>query len=282
MGVETALKPDFSGYATKAGLECSDGRTIESNAFKHQDGQRVPLVWQHTHDRHQSHHCHRPALPHPPHLATAHHRPHLGLGHHVVREHHRLRVAGGPVAGVGVRELHRRPDVEVTLLRMANMIGPRVVSAMTGYFRMPVIPTVLGFDPRLQFLHEDDLLAVLRLAAVTGRAGTFNVAGDGVLMLSQAVRRLGKPSVALPALAVGRLGSVLRQTRVSDFSPEQLSLLTYGRGVDTTRMREQLGFEPAFTTAEAFADFCRSLGRPHAVVPESAGAVTSRPGGVRV
>jgi UDP-glucose 4-epimerase len=131
---------------------------------------------------------------------------------------------------------------------------------MTGYFRLPVIPRVLGFDPRLQFLHEDDLLRVLRHAAVTGIPGTFNVAGDGLLTLSQAVRRLGKPSVSMPGFAVSRLGATMRQARVSDFSPEQLGFLTYGRGVDTTRMRTELGFEPAFTTAEAFADFCSALG----------------------
>lgn len=43
------MKPDFSGYATKAGLKCSDGKTIEAHAFKNQDGMRVPLVWQHQH-----------------------------------------------------------------------------------------------------------------------------------------------------------------------------------------------------------------------------------------
>ena len=158
----------------------------------------------------------------------------------------------------------RRPDVAVTTIRAANVIGPHVVSPITGYFRLPVVPSVLGFDPRLQFLHEDDLLAVLQHAVVSGIPGTFNVAGDGVLVLSQAIRRLGKPTVALPGFAVGRLGATLRQARVSDFSPEQLGFLTYGRGVDTTRMRTQLGFEPERTTAEAFADFCRSMdaGRP--------------------
>lgn len=163
----------------------------------------------------------------------------------------------------------RRPDVAVAMIRAANVIGPHVVSPITGYFRLPVIPRVLGFDPRMQFLHEDDLLAVLRHAAVTGASGTFNVAGDGILMLSQAVRRLGKPSVTLPSFAVGRLGAVLRQARVSDFSPEQLTFLTYGRGVDTTRMRTELGFEPRYSTAEAFADFCRSLGVHDVPVPES-------------
>jgi UDP-glucose 4-epimerase len=153
----------------------------------------------------------------------------------------------------------RRPDVDVTMIRAANVIGPHVSSPLTNYFRLPVIPRVLGFDPRLQFLHEDDLMRVLCHAATRAVPGTFNVAGDGLLTLAQAVRRLGTPSVAMPRFAVGRLGATMRQARVSDFSPEQLGFLTYGRGVDTTRMRTVLGFEPDFTTAGAFADFCRSL-----------------------
>lgn len=156
----------------------------------------------------------------------------------------------------------RRPDVTVTMIRAANVIGPHVVSPITSYFRLPVIPRVLGFDPRMQFLHEADLLEVLRHAALAGVPGTFNVAGDGVLMLSQAVRRLGKSSISLPGLAVGRVGSVLRQARLADFSPEQVAFLTFGRGVDTTRMRTQLGFEPRFTTAAAFADFAAAVWVP--------------------
>jgi UDP-glucose 4-epimerase len=153
----------------------------------------------------------------------------------------------------------RRPDVTVTLLRCANVIGPHVQSPITSYFRLPVLPTVFGHDPRLQFLHADDLLGVVRHATLAGQHGTFNVAGDGIVMLSQAARRLQRPSVPLPAVAVGNLGSVLRQARLAEFSPEQLGLLTFGRGVDTTRMREVLDFHPKFTTAEAFADFAASL-----------------------
>src|SRR3954470_885012 len=118
----------------------------------------------------------------------------------------------------------RRPDVRVTLLRMANVIGPDVNSPLATYFRLPVIPTVLGHDARLQFLHDRDLLAVLRHATLADVAGTFNVAGDGILMLSQAIRRLQRPSVGLPPFAVGSLGSALRSARLADFSPEQLGL----------------------------------------------------------
>ncbi len=133
------------------------------------------------------------------------------------------------------------------------------MSPLTSYFRLPVIPTVLGYDARMQFLHETDLMSVLQHAVSTDVAGTFNVAGDGMLMLSQALRRLQRPGVPMPGFAVGSLGSALRSARVADFSPEQLAFLTYGRGVDTTLMRDVLGFEPAFTTGEAFADFAGGL-----------------------
>jgi UDP-glucose 4-epimerase len=175
----------------------------------------------------------------------------------------------------------RRPDVRVTMLRCANVIGPQVSSPITSYFRLPVVPTVLGFDPRLQFLHERDLVGVLRHATLDGVHGTFNVAGDGVLVLSQAIRRLQRPSVALPGFAVGGLGSVLRSARLADFSPEQVAFLTFGRGVDTTRMRQDLGFVPEHTTAEAFADFAASLAPTggHAVraLDGVARALTDRP-----
>ncbi len=153
----------------------------------------------------------------------------------------------------------RRPDVRVLMLRLANVVGPHVVSPMTSYFRLPVIPTVLGYDARMQFVHESDLDRVLTHGVLTDVEGTFNVAGDGILMLSQAVRRLQRATLPLPGFAVGQLGSVLRQMRLADFSPEQLSFLTFGRGIDTTRMRTELGFEPDYSTAEAFADFASSM-----------------------
>lgn len=154
----------------------------------------------------------------------------------------------------------RRPDVRVTILRCAPLIGPHIAAPLTAYFKLPVIPTLLGRDARLQFLHETDVLSVLGHATLADQPGTFNVAGDGILMLSQAVRRLGRPSVALPSFAVGSFGQMVRQTRMADFSPEQIAFLTYGRGVDTSRMRDVLGFVPDYSTAEAFADFARSLG----------------------
>jgi UDP-glucose 4-epimerase len=153
----------------------------------------------------------------------------------------------------------RRPDVTVTMLRAANVIGPRVGSPVTSYFKLPVIPTVFGFDARMQFLHEHDMLGSLQHATLNPVHGTFNVAGEGLMMLSQAIRRIGRPSVKLPTFAVATFGSAMRQARLADFSPELVAFLTFGRGVDTTRMRTVLGYAPRYSTQAAFADFSTVL-----------------------
>ncbi|WP_319043972.1 NAD-dependent epimerase/dehydratase family protein [Kribbella solani] len=154
----------------------------------------------------------------------------------------------------------RRPDVCVSTLRMANWIGPKTDSPMTRYFGLPVVPTVIGYDARLQFLHEDDGVEAIRHATVNDLPGTFNLAGGGMLMLSQAIRRLGRPTLRVPSFTASSTAAVVRRARLADFSPDQITFLTYGRGVDTTRMRTEFGFEPAYTTASAFDDFRASLG----------------------
>ncbi len=159
----------------------------------------------------------------------------------------------------------RRPDVAVCVLRFANILGPGAETPLASYFELPVLPTVFGYDPRLQFVHEDDVIEVLRIASYdpvrgTQNSGTFNIAGDGVLLLSQCSRRLGRPTVPLLLPAVTWAGSLVRTLGMTDFSPEQIRLLTHGRVVSTTLMRETLGFSPAYTTAGTFADFARSQG----------------------
>ena len=154
----------------------------------------------------------------------------------------------------------RRPDVDVSLLRFANFLGPHMQTSLTAYFSLPIIPTVLGFDARLQFVHEDDGLEVLRKATVEHFPGTFNVAGGGVLMLSQAIRRLGRPSLPVPALAAPLVRPVVHRAGQVDFSREQMRFLSHGRVMDTTRMRQQLHYIPAYTTVGAFEDFIESRG----------------------
>jgi UDP-glucose 4-epimerase len=151
----------------------------------------------------------------------------------------------------------RRPDVAVTVLRFANFIGPRIDTVFTRYFALPVVPTVLGYDARVQLLHEEDALAVLERAASHEIPGTFNVAADGVLLLSQAIRRAGRVAVPLPSVAVGPVSRIFRSARLVDFSPEQMRLLNFGRVVDNARLRSQFGFSPRWTTMQAFDDYVR-------------------------
>ncbi|TCC54166.1 NAD-dependent epimerase/dehydratase family protein [Kribbella capetownensis] len=173
----------------------------------------------------------------------------------------------------------RRPDVRVSTLRMANWIGPKTDSPITRYFAMPVVPTVFGYDARLQFLHEDDGVEAIHHATVNDLPGTFNLAGDGVLSLSQAIRKLGRPALRLPSFTASSTAAAVRRARLADFSPDQITFLTYGRAVDTTRMRAEFGFEPKYTTAAAFDDFRDSL-RPGAVA-RAASLLTAGLGALR-
>jgi UDP-glucose 4-epimerase len=154
----------------------------------------------------------------------------------------------------------RRPDVDVTLLRFANFIGPRVQTPMTSYFALPVLPSPLGFDARLQFIHEDDGLEALRRATVEDRPGVFNIAGPGVLLLSQAARRAGRVTLPVPMPLGGWVGQVFRRAGLADFSPEQMSFLAHGRVVDCSRARDELDFVPEYSTPAAFDDFVRERG----------------------
>lgn len=153
----------------------------------------------------------------------------------------------------------RRPDTAIHLIRFANCIGPSIRTSLTDYFTLPVVPTPLGFDARLQFLHEDDLVRAMVESTVGDQEGIVNVAGDGVITLAQAVALVGRPSVPVVAQAAGMIGGMFKRFGLADFSPDQMSLLSYGRGVDTTRMREAFGFEPEFTTREAFETFAAAV-----------------------
>jgi UDP-glucose 4-epimerase len=170
----------------------------------------------------------------------------------------------------------RRPDVVVAVLRFTHLIGPRIDSPLTGLFRLPVVPTQLGHDARLQLLHEDDALAVLSRAATGDFAGTVNVGAPGTVLLSQAIRRLGRVALPVPGPAIGSLSRLTRAGGLVDWSPEQMHLLHSGRVLDTRVLREEFGYSPRYTTSAALADFGRGLAP--VVAPELIGSVT---GGVQ-
>ena len=153
----------------------------------------------------------------------------------------------------------RRPDVRITTLRFANIIGPGMRTGMTSYLSMPVVPTVMGFDPRLQFVHEDDAIDVSRRAVLQHSQGTYNVAGDGVVLLSQVVRQLGNVMMPVPAGLLPFLGRGLARGGWADFSRDQVRYLTYGRALDTSAARGALGFQTVYSSEQALAAFATGL-----------------------
>ena len=149
----------------------------------------------------------------------------------------------------------RRPDVTLTMLRFANFIGPLIDTPLTRYFALPFMPTPVGFDPRIQLLHEDDAIEALVRAVREDHPGTYNVAGDGVLYLSQAIRMAGKAPLPILLPFANAVASAIRRTNIVDFSPEQIRFLLYGRVGDVERLKEVFGLSPRFTTRQAFDDF---------------------------
>lgn len=147
--------------------------------------------------------------------------------------------------------IRRRPDIAVTVLRLGNIVGAGIDTALTRYLSMPVVPSPLGFDPRLQLLYESDAVESLAVATLRHRPGVYNVAGDGVLMLSQALRRVGRWRLPVPGPALSLIGGLVRNVGVLEVSAEQSSYLNYGRIVDTSRLRTELGFTPRYSTDTA-------------------------------
>lgn len=152
----------------------------------------------------------------------------------------------------------RRPEVGVRVVRLADIVDPSPgaePSPLLNYLTLPVVPVVAGFDPRLQFLHVDDAVRALARIALDGAAATVNVAGDGVLFLSQVIRRAGRVPIPVPRIAAGTSGGVLRRLGVTGLTPDQINYLRYGRCVDTGRLRASEGCVPHYSSARAFEQY---------------------------
>jgi UDP-glucose 4-epimerase len=156
----------------------------------------------------------------------------------------------------------RNRDVTVTVLRFVNALGPDLVTSHSTLLSLPVIPSILGFDPRYQFIHEDDIAGVLEHATVHDLPGIYNAAGDGVLVLSEIASLLGKPPAPLlPPWGTGIAAAALRRTGLR-IPPEMLQQLRYGRALDNRRLKAA-GYSFRATsreTVQAFAQHLRTRG----------------------
>jgi len=151
----------------------------------------------------------------------------------------------------------RYPDTEVTVLRPCWMQGPRYWDHVVRYFSLPVVPMVLGYDPLMQFVHEEDCLHAFEQAVLASHPGVFNVVGRGVLPLSTVLRLAGKRILSLPAPLLYRMAYYPSQSQTGDPPAGFYDYLRYLWVADGRRGWDAFG-APAYSSKEAWISFVSS------------------------
>jgi UDP-glucose 4-epimerase len=150
------------------------------------------------------------------------------------------------------------PHVVVSLLRFTNVLGDNLDTPFSKALRLPVVPEVFGFDPKLQFTHESDVEGALMFTTLEDIPGVYNVAGDGTLPWSEVCSIVGKRRIAISPIATNWAAEPLRILGLVDMAPEMLALLRYGRGVDNTRFKGA-GYRYRYSSAATVDQFARGL-----------------------
>jgi len=151
------------------------------------------------------------------------------------------------------------PHVTVSMLRFSNVLGAEIRTPLSKALTLPVVPRIFGFDPRFQFVHEDDVIRAILFALDRNLAGIYNVAGDGMLPWSEVAAICGKQTFPLPPFGFRGIVSAPLSRLGIELTPELMNLMRYGRGVDNRRLKKA-GFEFGYTSAgavEAFAEAVR-------------------------
>ena len=147
------------------------------------------------------------------------------------------------------------PGTTVTILRLANVVGRRIHNYVSNYLAMSVVPVMMGHDPLVQLLHEDDATAVLKLAIDADFNADYNVAGDGVLPLSTVLALAGRVSIPIPHAIAHPLAKVLWMTQVFDVPPVYLDFMRYLCVVDTSKIQKEMGFRATRNIRQIIGDF---------------------------
>jgi UDP-glucose 4-epimerase len=155
----------------------------------------------------------------------------------------------------------RHRNVVCTMLRYQPAIGPVLDTQVTRYLAPPVAPTYLGFDPRVQVVHEEDGLGALTAAVHRPVRGAVNVASPGTIGLHRMIRRCGRAPLPLAGPLFGTATGALRRIGLPDLSPDFMRLLRYGRAVDTSRLVNEIGYTPTYTTPSAIDEFADRAGQ---------------------
>lgn len=163
------------------------------------------------------------------------------------------------------------PACVVTTLRLAPLLGPTVHSWVTRWLSRRLVPTLLGFDPLVQFLHEMDAVAAFKLALDRDVRGTFNIVGEGVLPVSTVVKLAGRIALPLPGGMIRASSSLLWMANLNEAPPHFVAFLRYLCVADGRAASRALGFVPAFTTREAVHDYAGALRLREAKLMQEAG-----------
>jgi UDP-glucose 4-epimerase len=148
-------------------------------------------------------------------------------------------------------------DVRTAVLRPVNMLGPTSQSMMASYLRMPRVPTVLGFDPMVQFIAEEDLVEALVLALRCRLQGVFNVEGSGQVPLRTAIEAVGAIEWPVPGPLLHAVCRRLFEWGVWGYPPGVLDYLRYPVCVTGRRFVEATGHRPKVSLREMFASVRR-------------------------
>ena len=150
------------------------------------------------------------------------------------------------------------PHVIVSLLRFSNVLGPDITTTLSSALELPLVPAILGFDPRIQFVHEDDVLRSILFVLQQESPGIFNVAGDGLLPWSEVAAICGKRMFPIAPYFTELAAMPLRRLGICDLPPETLELLRFGRGMDTSKIK-RAGFSFEWTSAGAVESFWQNV-----------------------
>ncbi|MEY2476007.1 MAG: UDP-glucose 4-epimerase [Actinomycetota bacterium] len=148
------------------------------------------------------------------------------------------------------------PHVVVSLLRFSNVLGTDIITPISKALQLPVAPSILGYDPMLQFVEEDDVIRSIEFVMRNQVPGVYNVAGDGRIPWSECAAVCGKRLVPMPPVFTNVAAAPLELIGL-DLPPETLDLLRYGRGADNRRLK-RAGFEYRYTTAGAVQNFAEA------------------------
>lgn len=154
----------------------------------------------------------------------------------------------------------RYPQLKQLILRPGTILGRRVHNPLGELFARRSLLGVLGHRSRFVFIWDQDVVNVIRQGLERGSEGIYNLAGDGALSLREIAGLLGKPYRPWPA-SVMRAGlRLLKPLGLSRFGPEQVDYLRYRPVLDNRRLKEEFGYQPRYSSREAFLAYLAARG----------------------